>query len=207
MIGAAPPEGGANDPDCIGTCLIWQADINVASEVPTSPIITGAAAVTRAADAYSLAVTALPWYANCATANSSYVFVNPKEYLTGVGGIPFGENHFSVYYGTWRFSSVNRIAVRTSQLRDVKTGAGVVTNRDYKMATGIDSTPVQSTALDGVLELPDDATVSAPGSGVHTSLLFGQGNGGEAETFHGHIKEVMFLPRKMTNTGLQQVTS
>jgi hypothetical protein len=151
--------------------------------VSTSPILTGSATVTRAADDLSLATTLWPWDT---TANTAYeCHADPATISTSIraftlsgGGYQIGSSF--VFTGSF---NVNDTTPST-----LKNAVAMKTN-DYAVVNGGGA--------------PATGTGTFDGSNV-TTLQLGNYNG--SNFLNGHLKQILILPRRASNGELQTLT-
>lgn len=171
----------------------------------TSPIATTTASVTRAIDNISYAASGGPAPGASIT---MFAAALPTEQLQATG-----RNIFYVSTG----STTNQVllAFRSSSLDDyniqltrassneiVIAGGSISTSVMNKMALGVATN--DAAAYGNGASLGTDASCQVPGS--MTTWQFGGGVSG-ATPLNGYLKQVLYVPRRMTNTELANITT
>ena len=171
--------------------------------VATSPIITAGATVTRAADNMSIATSAFPFNASEGTLYAKADVVDFNNVSANVA--------IALNDGTSNERVIIRLQQPTASTQFVVTDGGVTqaaivmpgfaANTVYKTALGFMLNSVQG-ARDGTLGTEDTAATMPT---VNTLNLGREIIG--SSYLNGHIREIMCLPRRMTNAELQALTA
>lgn len=181
-----------------GTLIVDAAQIETGS-VATSPIITYAASATRAADSISLATTAFP-----ASTVSGTLYVR-----IAAAGASLSINNGIGLHGT--VASSDRVQIRGSY--DDVTSGGVsyatLVPSGQSVSTSFQKRAV-AYAQNNFAGVCNGGAVATDSSGSTpsnlTSLDFAVDRSPSLVP-HGYISHAMYLPRRMTNTELQTVTT
>ncbi len=168
-----------------------------AGSFATSPIETFGATATRAIDKITLATSSYP------TATSTTVYARAALIKNGVGGTNrlIGTNGassraFLVY------NSATSIAIwNGAQYLATSTGSGNIATGSAKAAVAGDGSSMSLVFGGGTV-----ATNANPITNTFTSLSFGSSAAIDS-VLNGYLQEVLVLPRRMTNTELQELTA
>lgn len=172
--------------------------------VATSPIITGSATVTRAADNLSMLTSAFPFNAAAVT-----TFVEADTYAAS-------HSEHRTFLQLNDGSANNKFSQLANAITNLKAffvgsgggtsafivGDAITAGTPHKFASSAAANDFRS-SIDGVLGTPD--TSGSMPSGI-TTLRLGADFTANRET-RGHIRKVMVLPRTMTNAELQALTA
>jgi hypothetical protein len=180
--------------------LVWGAQSEYGS-FPTSYIPTGAATATRNADVASVSTQAFPY----SSTESTLVLAFQRLLLSSIShALSLQEGNTT---NTISFIA-NADNTLTAQVRD--SVAGVTFTEPKALTGGIMKVGIAATAnnanaaWDGVLGT-QDATVTMPSSPA-TVLNIGFVNTNYGY-LNGHIRQITYIPRRLTNTELQTRTS
>jgi hypothetical protein len=181
---------------------LWGAQLEAGAFV-TSPIYTGSASVTRAADSISLATSVAP---STGTAGTGYA---KFTYPAGFTGNGFAA---SLHDGTTdEFICISQRLSSTSSRNQVNDGGvsqaaiTVTTNADgtsNKFATSWALNDVACVANGGAVGTDTSATMPTT-----NKLSLGLNGASASDAINGHIAQVMLLPRAMSDAELQAVTT
>lgn len=181
--------------------LAWGAQFEAGS-FATSYIQTFASTVTRAADNISLAVTALPY---STTVGTLYVQFSGDPALSGLYSVPVSISDVAVSE-TANFDLESTTAVRfftynNGGLSSVLTASKTASPATNKMAGSWAASDIDVVVNGGT---PESNTSCSPPD-APTSLYVG--SRALANHLNGYVKQVVYLPRKMTNAELQTLTT
>lgn len=191
-----------NSGSALGTYVLLHAQLE-AGTVATSPIITGSATVTRAADNLSIATSAFPSIASAVTMYA--VYSQPHGHVTAaVLSHRGGDNNNRVDIETGSSTTSRPLGAITtagvSQMSQEIAAAAYVPGTFTAVALAA-TTNDANVARDGTVGTTD-TSVTMPST---TKFIIGSRGGGLV--LNGHFKEIMVLPRIMTNAELQALTA
>lgn len=161
----------------------------------TSPIVTAGSTVTRAIDNISGATSLFP---HSSAAGTYFVWASNRS---TAGVIPTFLRDANILIG--RVSTESRV-YNGSTSGYLATIGSIVDDVFYKMAAGYTAgASASASARNGVL----GGTFTNPANAA-TSLLIGNGLIGFGQApANGYIRQVLFVPRRMSNSELQTVTT
>jgi|GEM_PF-1219337 len=170
---------------------------------PTSPIITGSASVTRAGDILELADTAFPFDTAAGTyyawAVVGDVFNGLYGRLVALNGTGNEALSFQGSATEW-FSAWNN----TDNLSNIN-GATSMLNTEPKVAFAYTSAPTRALVVNGSAAATDaHPRITTAAQNKHR---FGANATGTYASINSHLKQVMYLPRAMTEAEMQELTS
>lgn len=194
---------GADDATQTGSNTFWcpQAGNNF---VTSSPIMTGAAQVTRAADVLYVLLSTLPWDADTGTlivrsrTDAAWGTFSPSIGINGPGGAltdAFTITHN--YEGTTAFSGV-KSSVEQFRLKD-----GAASNAFVTSAGAWAPNNVAFTRNGGAVTLTD--AVADTNLTVADRLYFGSRSA--ANWLQGHVLWAVYVPQRLTNAQLQTLSA
>jgi len=168
-----------------------------AGSFATSPIVTAGSSVTRAADDISLALTAFPFTAATSTifayAHDNSAAPDPRYVAISAGAAQRYIELFGGIYPSQRAYSAGGTGLSI---------LGTSTRNPTKIATAIAANDQASSVDGGTVQT--DATVTV--TQTPTTLYLGKYGGG-SNYLNSYLKQVMVLPRRMSNAELQAVTA
>lgn len=170
---------------------IWGAQFEAGS-FATSYIPTGSATATRAADVASVSTQAFPYNASEGSLVASFQLLTGSAGSTNVVALESGVNNITLYRdaSTWRYrTSLASLNITGISNVNVNKVALAYAASDYPVSTN--GTAIQTNA--GVGSVPAAET-----------LQIGRGNTYGATTpINGHIRQITYIPRRLSNAELQ----
>lgn len=170
----------------------------------TSPIVTGPAATsTRAADNISIATSAFPYSATGVTLYTSASMIGFSATVGSNASASLNDETVNNFIRIRLYNGVTDAAfqVTTGAVTQANINVGAVSaGTVYKLA-GASAANDAAAVRDGGA-LATDGTVTMP---TCTTLQVGRDSVGAH--LNGHIKQLMYLPRRMSNAELQTVTT
>ena len=198
---------------------VWGLQIE-SGYVATSYIPTYGATATRAADVSSSAATTRAtenaeiknlqnqgWYN---TYNSSGTLYAEGKTLFNTGTTDEGvfvSLHSGISSGEIRLyhrSSTASINLTNSGGTDVVLNSGIHGGNTLHKAAGAFATNDFALSVDGNTALVD--TANAPITNTSTNMGIGTSYGGDSFALNGHIKKIVYYPKRLSNTQLQALT-
>jgi hypothetical protein len=193
----------ASDPDAGEAIFADLAQVELGA-FATSPIVTAGSTVTRAVDNITLATSAFPWLESAGSFYTAYSLpttpVVTSSFLWSVSDGTNNERHvLNVSTGNVAF---NTIVDGGSVQADLSSGTETA-GTQRRFASAYAANDGAGIGTGGILAT--DSSITLP---TVTTLRFGSGNSAVAPTSSvKHLKQFMYLPRRMTNTELQTLTA
>ena len=186
--------------------LVYGAQIEAGS-FPTSLIVTGAASATRSADVASVATSQFPYSATEGTlvANATFFglpvpgLINRSVVSLG-DGTPF-DNYAQIMW--WESGNFGAFNVGSGGSSVALLGLGAIAQGATKKIAAAYKANDFAASMDGGSVVAD--TAGAVPSNV-SSLYLGQ-IGANVFMFNGHIRQITYIPRRLTNAELQSRTA
>ena len=181
-----------------GSQIIWGAQLELGS-FATSYIPTGAATATRNADVASVSTQAFPYSATEGTVVVNYdrVGINQYSRLFTLGDI--GNNQVSVLH--FNAGQENPYYV-TSGAATTVTGPSIpAANATSKMGLAF-KTGDSAYSLNGATATAVTTSFTLSATGLQLGHVTGSG-----QYLNGHIRQITYLPRRISNTELQTRTA
>jgi hypothetical protein len=183
------------DENSTGTVYIWGAQLE-AGAFATSPIYTGSASVTRAADNIDISTGVYPYSASLSTVYGSATPAGSSwqpimEFATSTG---------SRYHGIRRNNSDTYGSVLPDGATGINGGAWA-TGTTSKLALASAASD-HAFVVGGSVAGTNAAVAMATANRVKLGV-----NGTPSEWFNGHIRQIMLLPRRMSNADMQTLTT
>jgi hypothetical protein len=168
----------------------------------TSPIYTGSASVTRAADDIKLSPKALPYITTAGTLFSKYVGTSNANAVLAQLGDGATNDYFLIYQSATPLFQT-RMNAAAANVAAIDAGA-LTPAVDVKFAGAFAANDVASVANGSVLGTDSDTGGAVPGAA--TELRIGSYAAGSLQP-NTRIKQIMYLPRRMSNADMQTVTT
>ena len=186
-----------------GGILVWGAQLeigasNAAAQFPTSYIPTNGTAATRTADVASVSTQAFPLGSTEGTivASATPIGFNVANFITTLQDASL--NNFVQHY--YQSATNLRVNVVASGGTVAEFDNAVVMGATHKVATAFKANDFASSFNGGSPQTYNTGTVP---SGF-TTLNIGRRSDGF--TFNGHIRQITYIPRRLSNSELQART-
>lgn len=185
--------------DGVSGVYVWIAQLETSSAA-SSPIETFGSTVTRAADNVSLATSEFP---SSTSVGTLFVYVGTQpnregiQHAVSLGDSGASERLAEIYNG----SATEIVAYGGGGTVNINP-VGTVGTSEYKAVFAYAANDAAVT-VNGAAPVTDNTvTVGQSIDGLYIGSL-----GGPFNKLNGHIKKIMYVPRRMTNTELQTLTA